>query len=244
MQDWKTCFPGDQPKEHRKVWELCLILQALFLRDFALGGIDDSECDFSSSKSLIKEWICGTNLGCSHCWGWEAWAGRESSSKGGQECSEKRPQMWKLSPAGETFPADFTWSFVINFPAAQREGEPKPGTEQHNPTHGFTAGLINHAKLCRKSPALHRTPTRLQLELSLFYSWINSCERQKRSEPSLCPLLGVHCFPNEWKCPLWCLSPVKWHLLTRRQWKGSEFIPISATKYCNITGCEEICHFN
>lgn len=79
-------------------------------------------------------------------------------SKGGQECSEKRPQMGKLGPSGEAFPADFIWSFVTNFPTAQRGGEPKPATELHNPTHGFTAGPIDHGKLCRKSVKNSCTP--------------------------------------------------------------------------------------
>lgn len=53
--------------------------------------------------------------------GWEARADRECTSKGGRECSDKRPQMWNLSPCGDLFPGDFTWSFVINFTVPQRE---------------------------------------------------------------------------------------------------------------------------
>lgn len=156
MQDWERGSLGDQPKEQRvwKVWECCLILQSLFLRDFVLGGIDDSGCAFSSiSKSLIKEWICGANLGALTGWAWEARAGRECTSKGGQECSGERPQMWKLSPSGETFPR-FYLEFCHQLPSSPKGRRAKTwyrGTQPH-------PWLINHGKPCRKSGKNSCTP--------------------------------------------------------------------------------------
>lgn len=212
MQDWKIL-----PKEHGvwKGWVCCLILQSLLLRGFALGGIDDSECDFLSiSSSLIKEWICGTNLGCSH------WLGM-GSTRQGMHKQRWAGMLWgkvtdvKTEPMGRNFSSRFHLEFCHHLHSIPKDAKlwyRAVSTQPHPKIHSLAyKPWETLQEICEgpwKTPALHRTPTRVQLELSLFYYWINPRERQKMSEHSLCPVLGVHCFPNEWKCPPWCLSPV------------------------------------